>query len=203
MIRVARNSWISPCPIYLLRNDKETLSMPPQKTRHVHITMSRKPRWTLISRISDYHLGATAPTLGCGPGGSGHAKTFPVSGWPNFARLLVGNIGAHLTRDIFSLRPLRYLGPKTAYEGQPGRDPVSTALGEAGALHADQRELWALSGHGQPEYPLVNSHFTVPRLPVRQVRKNAKTSTYKRELDSELMRVVKIPAACMTRNAYP
>ena len=203
MIRVTRNSWISPCPIFLHRNDEETLRAPPRKKRHVHIRISRKPRWTLISRTSDYYLGATGPTLGCGPGGSGRANTFPVLGWPNFARLFGDKIGARLTHDIFNLRPRRYLCPKTAYERQSGRDPVSIALAEAGALHADQREFWTPSGNGQPEYPLWNSHFKVPRLPGRQVRKNAKTSAYKREFDSELMRVANIPAASMTRNAYP
>ena len=171
MIRVARNSWISPCPIFLHRNDEETLRAPPRKKRHVHIRMSRKPRWTLISRTSDYYLGATGPTLGCGPGGSGRANTFPVLGWPNFARLFGDKIGARLTHDIFNLGPFRNLGPKTTYGRQPGRDPVSIALAEAGASHADQREFRTLDGSGQPEYPVSNSHFKVFKLPGRQVRR--------------------------------
>ena len=78
---------------------------------------------------------------------------------------------ARATRDIFNVKPFRRPGPKTAYERRPGRDPVSIALAEAGALHADTRELWMLSGDEQPEYPLLNSYFAFFELPERQVPK--------------------------------
>ena len=97
--------------------------------------------------------------LAAGQADRERAITCPLSGWRNFARLFGDNIGAHLARDVCSLRPIRNLGPKTAYERQPRRDSISTALSEAGAIRADQRDFWTLSGGGQAEQPLPNSFF--------------------------------------------
>ena len=113
--------------------------------------------------------GAKNSRLDVNEAGRGHAIPAPLLGWPNFAHLFGGNIGAHLTHDIFNSEPFRSLGPKTAYERQPGRDPVSIALVEAGALRADPRESRALNGSGQLEYLLLIPHSEVFRFPGRQV----------------------------------
>ena len=39
--------------------------------------------------------------------------------------------------------------PETPYTRAGGRDPVPSALAEAGELHADQREFHMLGGRGQ------------------------------------------------------
>ena len=65
------------------------------------------------------------------------------------ARLHADNAGAHLTHKIFDTKPLRHLGPKTAYGRKAAVDPVSIALYEAGALHADPMECWMMNGSGQ------------------------------------------------------
>ena len=105
-----------------------------------------------------------------------HALTPPLLGWPNFARLFGDNIVAPLAHDTLNLRPLRNPGPTTAHERQPGRDPVIIALAEAGASHADPRIFWMRSGGGQPENPILNSHFKVFKLPGRQVPKRKNVS---------------------------
>ena len=91
------------------------------------------------------------------------AITCRMLGWPNLARHMGEENGTHLTHDIFTVDPGRNLSQKKVYGREPGRDPASIALAEAGAQHADPPEFRALDGDGRPEYPLSNAHFTAPR----------------------------------------
>ena len=75
-----------------------------------------------------------------------------------------------MTHEIFNFRPLRNLGPTTAYERLAGCDPVSVAPEEAEARQVDARNFWILTGNGFPEYPLTNPQFKVLKLPGRRIR---------------------------------
>ena len=75
---------------------------------------------------------------------------------------------------MFDTKPLRHLGPKTAYERNAAADPDSVALYEAGASHAGPMEFWMTNGGGQQEYRLTNPNFSVLKSPDcrSRVRKN-------------------------------
>ena len=102
-------------------------------------------------------------------------------GRPNFERLYGDTTrGVHLIHAVLDTEPYRQLGPRTSCTQEAGRDPIPTALTEAGALHVGQREFRMPDGCGKAEYPLAKSQFLITGPP----NSAAKTSTASRKFVS-------------------
>ena len=111
----------------------ENIGIADSGRRRSRLDVSQEDRVRAIKRAWDGHLGMA-----------------------ELLRLYGDYGGTHLARKISDTKPLRLLGPKTAYGSQGGVGPVSIAQHEAGAHRAGSDEFWTMNGNGLEEFPIVN-----------------------------------------------
>ena len=98
------------------------------------------------------------------------ATRFPLHGVAGLRAVVFGSGGVPLSHSICDTAPRRNMAFGRSFKRQAGTDPVSVALADARAVLTDQKDFRAPDDWGEPEFPLLNSHFQIDKLPERRAR---------------------------------